>query len=292
MDILSSVQFDSAIYFKHTFHKRWGMDIPKGKFHQFHMVTSGSCKIQIADATHDLFPGDLVLIFGELPHQLFDQEGVVCKAGSQVVQEVMTNEMPFPNSDPSTELVCGHFALAHAAPHPLLKQLPQWLLLRKEDYGRKTLINSLLDLIVDEMNVLDNEAVVKRLAETIFLAILKHVFTTGEVGPFFGDHRIHTAVQLIHSDTETNWKTEELAKEVGMSRTSFHVRFHELVGETPIQYLSEWKLMNACDLLVNTQQSIASIATDLGYQSASAFNRKFRLTFNVTPGKYRSAQSA
>ena len=101
------------------------------------------------------------------------------------------------------------------------------------------------------------------------------------------DHQIGRAIIAIHRTPAHDWTVECLAKIAGMSRSAFSARFTNLVGTPAMQYLTIWRMHLARAKLLETSQSIAAIADDLGYQSEPAFNRAFKRIFNEPPGQVR-----
>ena len=80
---------------------------------------------------------------------------------------------------------------------------------------------------------------------------------------------------------------EKLALIAGMSRTSFTNRFKMLIGETPFNYLTQWRILQAKELLTENNLSVGEIAVQVGYQSEAAFNRVFKKRVEQTPLKFR-----
>jgi AraC-like DNA-binding protein len=80
----------------------------------------------------------------------------------------------------------------------------------------------------------------------------------------------------MHSNPARNWTVDDLAKDVGMSRSSFALKFKETVGSTPMEYLTRWRMLLAGDRLLNTGEAILPIAISLGYDSESSFGRAFK----------------
>src|SRR5258708_16494671 len=83
------------------------------------------------------------------------------------------------------------------------------------------------------------------------------------------------------------WTGESLGAAVALSRSGFAARFSELVGETPLEYLAQWRMTKAAQLLRDTDLSIGEVAERVGYQSEASFNRAFKRLERVTPGAYR-----
>ena len=77
-----------------------------------------------------------------------------------------------------------------------------------------------------------------------------------------------------------------------MSRSALSARFTDLVGRSPKQYITRWRMHLAEDLLTDPATSIAEVARTLGYQSEAAFSRAFKREMGVSPGAYREAGAA
>jgi AraC-like DNA-binding protein len=95
----------------------------------------------------------------------------------------------------------------------------------------------------------------------------------------------------MHARWNEPWTVESLAAQVGLSRSGFAARFHELVGETPLRYLVHWRLMKAAAWLHETDDSLAEIAERVGYDSAPAFSKAFKQWRGIGPGAYRKTRA-
>jgi AraC-like DNA-binding protein len=73
-----------------------------------------------------------------------------------------------------------------------------------------------------------------------------------------------------------------------MSRSAFASRFRALVGETPLEHLTQWRMVRAASLIRENQfLTLAAVASAAGYESESAFGKVFRRVIGSSPGKYR-----
>jgi AraC-like DNA-binding protein len=88
------------------------------------------------------------------------------------------------------------------------------------------------------------------------------------------------------------WTTEQLAREVGLSRSAFAERFTTLMGEPPMHYLANWRMQDAAQRVKGSHEPIARIAFETGYESEAAFNRAFKRAFGLPPVTWRNRQSA
>jgi AraC-like DNA-binding protein len=124
----------------------------------------------------------------------------------------------------------------------------------------------------------------------LVLALRLHLseVSTGRVGWFFAlaDKQIGAAINAMHDDPAHRWTLQELGERVGMSRSSFAVRFKETVGQAPIEYLMRWRMLLAADKLMNSSDAISVIALSLGYESESAFSTAFKRVMGCSPRQY------
>jgi AraC-like DNA-binding protein len=104
------------------------------------------------------------------------------------------------------------------------------------------------------------------------------------------DPHVGSALKLIHSRPGEGWTLEQLAREVGLSRSTFADRFSHFVEVSPMQYLARWRMLLAAKRLENPEVSVAQVAFEVGYESEAAFNRAFKKLIGVPPGSWRKGQ--
>ena len=105
------------------------------------------------------------------------------------------------------------------------------------------------------------------------------------------DPRLSRVLDAMQTDYKRDWSLDQLANLAHMSRSGFALIFKTTVGVSPLVYLANWRMQIACELLQKGDQSIATIATDVGYDSASAFSTAFNRIVKCRPGAYRTAPS-
>jgi AraC-like DNA-binding protein len=101
------------------------------------------------------------------------------------------------------------------------------------------------------------------------------------------DERIAVALQAIHKDPGCRWTVASLARRAGMSRTVFATRFKALIGESPMEYVSRWRVHRAIGLLERDGVSLKSVVEASGYKSAATFRMNFKRQFGKLPSDYR-----
>jgi AraC-like DNA-binding protein len=106
------------------------------------------------------------------------------------------------------------------------------------------------------------------------------------------DRVLAPAMAALHAEPYCRWTVAELASTAAVSRSVLDQRFREVLGVSPIKYLSEWRMHLADDLLRTTDLSVAAISRRIDYESEEAFSRAFRRSRGSSPGAWRSGQQA
>jgi AraC-like DNA-binding protein len=105
------------------------------------------------------------------------------------------------------------------------------------------------------------------------------------------DPQIGAALALIHRTPDQDWSVATLARQVGMSRSTFAARFRSLVQATPLAYLSRWRMYRAASLLRDDRMTVSAVTERIGYESDAAFSKAFKRHFGVPPRAYRGRPS-
>ena len=104
------------------------------------------------------------------------------------------------------------------------------------------------------------------------------------------DPKLSKAIEAMHANPGKPWSLQSLAQLSAMSRAGFALNFKRKIGVTPGEYLTHWRMQIACDRLLEGAHTISSVASEVGYQSESAFSKTFARVVGCRPGSYRSAE--
>jgi AraC-like DNA-binding protein len=134
--------------------------------------------------------------------------------------------------------------------------------------------------------------VLAKLSEVLFIEVLRlYMNVDGEerTGWLAGvrDRIVGAALAALHREPARPWTLEDLARHVGASRSVLAERFQRLVGASPMQYLTQWRMVLAANLLRRSNAQLTDIAQDVGYQTDTAFIRAFRREFGEPPATWR-----
>ena len=197
-----------------------------------------------------------------------------------------------------TTIVCGSFSFDRASLKPITQLLPNFILM-KADQARTLAHHNTMQALASEMaeQAPGSEIVANRLAEVLFIQILRaHIAAQPErnTGPERNkgwlravfDPQVGTALSAIHDSVNTPWTVESLAEAAGMSRSAFAARFKELLGQTPLEYVTEWRMQKAMQLLEQHDKKLIDVARLVGYESDAAFSKAFKRVVGANPGEY------
>lgn len=197
----------------------------------------------------------------------------------------------FYDGDPACTLAGGHFLLGGDPADLLLGFLPPVVHLRAEH--EKAAMRWSLERMRDELRdeKLGGSFLVQQLAYMMLVQALRvHLAQSSQdaVGWLYAltDPQLKTAIVSMQANPASPWTVNGLAQHVGMSRSIFALKFKEKVGESPMEYLTRWRMLLAGDRLTASPEPILSIALSLGYESESAFGKAFKRVMGRSPRQY------
>ena len=135
--------------------------------------------------------------------------------------------------------------------------------------------------------------ILKRLTDILFVQVVRS-WLGGEgrvsTGWLAGlkSRKLATAIKAMHANLAHPWTVDSLAREAGLSRASFAAAFRSVTGETPLGYLTNWRMYRA-KVLLRSGRGLADVAAEVGYDSETALSRAFNRVEGVSPGAWRSA---
>jgi AraC-like DNA-binding protein len=285
-------------------HDDVAISFPKHNGIKCYAMLSGECWLvveSVPEPVH-LHAGDCFLLPRGLPFRLTTDlalEPVLYTVARARLK--MTSEAPDTTPD-ITEgalyIAGGHFALtgSHAATL-LLQSLPPIVHIRRE--SDKATMRWSLERMREELrdpqpggSLITQQLACMMLVQALRLHLTDTTSTTPGWLSALSDKHIGLAITNMHSDPGRNWTLQSLAECVGMSRSVFALRFRAIVGATPMEYLTRWRMLLAADRLKNSSDGLSTVAQSLGYVSDSAFGKAFRRVMGCSPRQYtRSSES-
>jgi AraC-like DNA-binding protein len=194
----------------------------------------------------------------------------------------------------TTKLVCGFLACDAWPFNPLFDNLPSIIKVGTGPGGESRWLSQFIHVATHETadRRAGGESVLARLSELMFIEVIRRHLAElpeAQIGWLAGlrDPFVSKALSLMHAKPAHNWTIDELARDVGLSRSVLAERFNGMVGIPPIQYLAKWRMQIAAGLLSSGNNNIARIAEETGYSSEAAFSRAFKRMVGVAPSAHR-----
>jgi AraC-like DNA-binding protein len=263
----------------------------------FHVVTLGRCWVELLDRSTPpsrASAGDIVVVSMGDSHVLSSAPGLRGEANLNIYYRPTDRQLPFQVSPPGgggerTRFSCGYLGCDARPFNPVLQALPRILHVRASER-----ITQLIPMAINESATHrpGGETVLSKLAELLFVEVLRQYVDTlqKDAGGWLSglrDRHVGAALALMHARPAEAWTLERLAHEVGVSRSVFAERFAHFVQDSPMQYLTRWRMQLATRLLENQSVGLAQVAAEVGYESEAAFNRAFKKCVGAPPGTWR-----
>jgi AraC-like DNA-binding protein len=310
-DVLRAVRLTGAVFFSIEATAPWVAETPAGStiaphllpdaehIIDYHVVTAGSCWGGLIDEVPvHLEAGDVIVFPQGDQHVMSSAPGMRGRPDMDAYRSACHGPLPISISMhgggvEQAQIICGFLGCDARPFNPLLATLPRVIHLRGKGESNSSL-RRLVDLALAESSTSrpGGDCVLSRLSELLFVEVVRrHVagLPQDTVGWFAGlrDDTVGRALQHLHQRPAHSWSLEELAKDVGSSRSTLAERFALLVGVPPMQYLAQWRMQLAAALLRADTVSLAEIAERVGYGSEAALSRAFKRWVGVAPAHYR-----
>lgn len=310
-EVLKALRLESGIFLEAEFSAPWCIDSAPGKDDVrhilpsaehvaiFHLLVEGGCRARLPDGgpVFELGAGDLLLLPHGDGHLLGSDISRAPVAAERLVQPSPDGGLArilHGGGGARTRFVCGYLACDSRLCRPLLGALPRMLRVPMAERPDAAWMIDTMRRAAGESHAprAGTEVVLARLSELLFVEAMRcHIesIPADQRSWLAGlrDPHVSRALQLLHGEPGRQWTVDELALEVSMSRSALAERFTLLIGEPPMQYLTQWRLALAARALREGHDSIGRIAARVGYDSEAAFNRAFKRAFGMPPGTWR-----
>jgi len=253
------------------------------------IVLDGRCRLAIEGSPElVLEPGDFVLIPATWHFVMSSMEAPQPHEADlpPVAQGPGEFRLGAQDGAPDVRFIIGHCVFDSPDAALLVSLLPRFVHVRGE-----ARLATLAQLVGDESRHQRpaREVVMARLLEVLLIEALRS--TSDSATPpglvrALADARLAQALRRMHEAPARAWTMVELAQEAALSRSAFFERFSRAVGRAPMEYLLAWRMALATDLLRRGANSIAEVAQQVGYSSASTFSVAFARHVGVPPARY------
>jgi AraC-like DNA-binding protein len=269
----------------------------------FHLITEGECYVELGDEPPlRLIAGDAIIFPLGDAHRMASLPGLAPASGGASLREVLSRrprQLDFGGGGTTTRLVCGYLACDARLARMLLAGLPPMVRVNVRGSNAGIWLEASVRYALAEARSPrpGGAGVLAKLAEVLFIEVLRLYMNEQKEGRTgwlagVGDRIVGAALNALHKSPAQAWTLDELARTAGTSRSVLAERFQHLVGSSPMQYLTQWRMLLAANLLRRSKAPLISIAEDVGYQTDTAFIRAFRREFGAPPAAWRRSQAS
>ena len=324
-DLLRGVRLRGGRFFQLEGHDPWIAQVPASRelipallpgvehMMKFQAILKGSCWAFIAgDKPIRLNEGDAILFPRGNAHVISSRPGpLVAGMDEGISFAPRPGQLPFPlgvsepgvstvkldgGGDDHAIVVFGFLGCDTRAFNPLVGSLPRVLRMPDLAGDCRSWITHFLDAIVEESSRREpgGDAMRERMSDMLFVEILRRFLSTDRAGRRWmagtQDAAVGRALAMIHEHPGRPWTLAGLSQAAALSRSSFHERFVQLIGQSPMQYLTHWRMQLATGWLQDTDAKVMEVALEVGYENETAFARAFRRVIGESPGAWRRAR--
>ncbi len=269
-DILKGLRATGSVYFCDFLVSPWELPYEDEERAMFHLVRRGRCQLDINGEMLRLEPGDFVFIAPQVNHKVFSNDP----------------------DDLQTLLLCGYCQFDAVENDVLLRALPRYVLLQRDEMEQWPWLTRTLEHLSAEYmsGAPGSDLTVNKLTEVLLVQLLRADFgRSSNIGIIAAlrDKRLARSLTAIHRHPGQAWTIESAAREASMSRSGFARKFKEVLGTNFFDYLTRLRMRDARELLATTNLSVAMIGEKVGYQSDLSFVKAFKKLHTETPRSYR-----
>ena len=316
-DIVASLDLTGAVFLRAEFTAPWAitshvteddcrpfMPVPR-QLIAYHVVTEGEAIVSLDQGAgykvhHRARAGDIVFLPSNAVHVLAGATGGRPVCGDDLILPAGKDglvRIAYGGGGDLTRILCG-FMASDAGPNPLVDMLPELLVTSIESLETRRWVESSVAMAAREFasGRMSSNAVVASLCRLLLVEALRSHLEKGHAsrGALYAlaHPRMSRALARIHAGLAGPLRVEDLAAEVGMSRSAFVDRFTEVVGVGPRRYVLSQRMEAAAQLLRDTGLNMAEVAHRVGYDAPEAFSRAFKREMGHAPADWRLLQNS
>jgi AraC-like DNA-binding protein len=268
----------------------------------FHVVASGTCWVSMSEGEkHWANAGDVIVLpYGD-QHRMGGVDDANHVAMSAILQMPPWRQMPVVRHGADgdrTDVVCGFLHSPDPLFDPGLRVFPPLFVVRPPTGPASDWVQANVSYAVDRGGVDTGgpSIVMSRLPELLLIEVLRLHLASAPAADegwlaALNDEVLRPALSLLHTQPEQHWTVSALAHETAVSRSVLDARFRDVLGRSPIRYLTEWRMHIAEDLLATTDLTVGTVARRVGYDAEEAFSRAFKRAHGQAPTMWRSAHT-
>lgn len=293
MDVLnqlfSTFKVSANIFHNGQYCGDWAVDTSGTHYINFHVVSFGRCFVRVKGNNEEVIleQGDLVLFPKDVSHCMTNDPSF-----KQTKNVAASQDYSLGQQNEATGLICGYFEHNHPLVTSLTNHLPDYVVIKYcQVEDNKLGFHYLLDALLEEsLNPnKGSELILAKISEAMLAIIFReHLPSDTGILAALIHPKLSNAIKKIHQNSERKWTVEQLADLCFMSRAAFSDLFKSILGQSPMEYVTQWRFSIAYRMLADEKVSTLSAAHSCGYDNESSFSKAFKRVMGVSPGALRA----
>ena len=307
---LQRLRLEGAIFLRAEYREPWSYESLTGpetatilrpgtqRVVLFHLVASGTCWVEAGDVRHWAAAGDVIVLPYADQHRMGGAGESVAVPLMSIMESPPWTRMPVirhGQGGARTDVVCGFLHSDDVLFDPAMGVFPPVFVVRPQNEASARWVRENVEyaLAQEDASPLGPDAVPTRLPELLLIEVLRqHLASAPALDQGWlaalHDPALQPALAALHTEPARHWSVTQLAATAALSRSAFDSRFRQVLGRSPISYLTEWRMHLARDLLASTDLGVGAIARRVGYDAEPAFSRAFKRHAGASPSQWRS----
>ena len=310
---LDGLRLEGAIFLRGEYTEAWAYESPTGEMMAavlrpgrerlvyFHIVASGRCWVSVEGGEpHWADRGDVVVLPYGHQHRMGGEAPATCVDVLELMTPPPWTEFPVVrhgSGGERTDVICGYLDVEDPLFEPSLAALPPIFVVRPTGAAAPWVESSLRYVLEATEGGAGDPQLLTRLPAIVLAEVLRLHLATAPAADrgwmaALRDPVLAPALGELHRAPERKWTVADLAAASNVSRSLLDERFRQLLNQSPIRYLTEWRMHVAEDLLATTDLGVHPIARQVGYDAEEAFSRAFKRAHGVAPSQWRGRHSS
>jgi AraC-like DNA-binding protein len=311
---LNALRLEGAVFLRAEYTERWAYESLTGsataallrpgtdRVVLFHVVASGRCWVSVdGGEKHWAGAGDVIVLpYGD-QHRMGGVEAAETVPIMSVLQAPPWQRMPVIRhglEGAQTDVVCGYLHSRDPLFDPALRVFPPVFVVHPPAGAAADWVHANIEYALAQTvpSPSGSATLPTRLPEMLLIEVLRLHLATAPAANHgliaaLRDPVLAPALARLHESPEHKWTVAELARAATVSRSLLDARFRQVLGRSPIRYLTEWRMHVARDLLATTDLSVFAVARRVGYDAEEAFSRAFKRAHGASPSMWRGAHA-
>ncbi|MFC3140419.1 cupin domain-containing protein [Shewanella submarina] len=290
-DMFDVLKLRGSIFFHSSLAAPWGMSLPAIKAPRFHISMEGNFVVGSGEQVRDVSEMNIALLPQGGQHWIADMEGRELAESEAVIDACKLHAPLFQHGEVTNRVICGMVEYEELLSHPMLEAMPEILV--AHDISHDEPLWQTVCLIDSEIRATGNlrSPIIDRLSEILFI-LLAHRCMKRDPSPSgfvaaLRNPRLSQVLAHIHRDAAAPWTLSSLAATANMSAATLVRHFNTELGMSPIQYVTQWRLNKAFQLIQHSRLPLDLVADKVGFATGKSLSRAFIRQFGFPPGDLR-----